>query len=156
MERITVLARASNEKQGIWLTYMEDFEVKIASICTLAYLAAQREVIKDKILEVRKLGLQALTPEDMRRIYAQSVVLDWRGYTDQGQPIPFSYAECISLMEKDERFFRWVTVNAEADGNFRAIMREEGKKNSQPSCVGKRTTANTNSGTRTSRKRGRS
>lgn len=63
-------------------------------------------------------------------IYAKTIVMDWRGWTDaKGKEIPFSVSNCITLFKEAEEIWLTVYDNAQKLSNFRSLeVQDSGKE----------------------------
>lgn len=73
----------------------------------------------------------AMAEEDasdmLRRVFAKTVVLDWRGWVDAetGEEMPFSQDACMSLFEEAPEIFRVIQDESEKFANFAIKEAEE-------------------------------
>lgn len=68
---------------------------------------------------------------DMILIYAESVIVDWEGFTDRdGDPVPFSKQAVIKVMTELPQLFRTVQRHARNWMHWRRQYREELVENS--------------------------
>jgi len=55
----------------------------------------------------------------LREVFAKTVVLDWKGWTDEnGEPVPFSFENCVSLFEDAPEIFDVVQDESGKFSNF--------------------------------------
>jgi hypothetical protein len=76
---------------------------------------------------------QFIENEEVRAImiivYAESVVIDWKGITDKtGKEMPFSKENCIKLFNDLPELFKRITQEAENFTNFKKEEIEKTKK----------------------------
>lgn len=65
----------------------------------------------------------------MYKAYADFVVLDWRGWLDEGKAIPFSSENCVKLFHASREIYDHVAEQANNLNNFRnKEIHEAGKE----------------------------
>lgn len=93
-----------SEKDGIWLDYSPTLAVKIrrASRTNKRY----RRVLEKHMRPVRKLVDAKQLSDDqgdqiLLEIYAESIIIDWKGFTDDdGKEMKPTFANIVSVMTK--------------------------------------------------------
>lgn len=94
----------------------------------------------DKAIEVHTKGIRKQLQNDlidndqllmiMRRVYAETVILDWENVEDEdGKPIPFNRENCIKLFEDLPDLFLDVQEQARKMALFRQANLEVAAKN---------------------------
>jgi hypothetical protein len=67
----------------------------------------------------------------MRRLVAETVLIDWGGMTDEGQPLEYSVENAMMIFKKHESFLTDVIQQAQDDANFRAATMDAELGNSE-------------------------
>lgn len=106
------------EQEGLWLENFPGgraFRVKRAGGSNRQY--AKRLTAAIKPYRNSRTGIEGIDPavQDriMRHVYAQTVVVDWRGIDDvEGDPVPFSPANVEAFFEAFPEIFRDVMTLA--------------------------------------------
>lgn len=117
-------------EEGVWFEISEKTRIKLARIGALSYkkeverlmkpYAHQRLHNKSIPLEIREdLAIQAL---------AKTIILDWEGFTEDGNPYPYSYENAIKLLRESPPFAEYVTqLASSAEEFFREGVETAGK-----------------------------
>lgn len=63
-------------------------------------------------------------------VYADAVVLDWKGIEIHGEPMPFNRENVLKVFEAAPEFFNMIKTEAEAASNFRDAELEDDLGNS--------------------------
>lgn len=121
------------EKNGIVINYDDTIKVRIARAggANTRYLKTLER--KSKPYR-RAIDQGTMNPEVanqiLREAYAEAVILDWEGITDEdGNEIPFTKENCVKLFEDLPDFFEDLKEQAMKMALFRATVREEEAKN---------------------------
>jgi len=120
------------EKEGIILDY-GDFKIKIARAG--GSNAAFQKALVSKIRPFKRQIEAGAIPDGVAEklfleVYAEAVVLDWEGVTDEhGNPLPYSKENAVKLFSDLPDLFRDVQNQAAAISNFRAEVTEDTIKN---------------------------
>lgn len=121
------------EKEGIWLTYGEGLEVRIARAGgSNKTFAARYDVLTKPYRRLIQMEVQDKEVMEglMRRLYAETVVKDWKGVTDEnGNEVSFSVEACVEQFEKYPDLFADVVDNSTKIANYRDEVREADAKN---------------------------
>lgn len=109
--------------EGRWLDLVEDFGIKVRSIRSPEFQA--------KLLEHR--GEDGTLPEDAYdKVCAESLPSDWRGLTEDGEPLPFDAERCAEMLLSDgwRTYLEDVQIFATRLANYREKQAEAAEKNS--------------------------
>ena len=121
------------ERNGLWLDYGDAGEFLVARAG-----GSNREYEKalSRITRPHKRALEAEAIDNakafdlMKQAFAEAVVLDWRGVTDeQGNEIPFSKEKCLWLLRELDDLFQAIREDAHKATLYRASLREEAAGN---------------------------
>jgi hypothetical protein len=89
------------------------------------YEAAQRSgFLKDEVQE----GI-------IRETAARTILIDWGGFTENGQEVPYSPENAERAMKESQEFFAFVLEQAKEQNNFRPA-KSETEKNSSTASTG--------------------
>lgn len=134
-------------REGVWVTWENGVELKIASDESPRYLAELRRLSTERMTDLKR---TTLPDSDREEIYMQArcryVLLDWRGFEDeQDQPLPYSYELAFEAFKsgKSAPLYRFVINASATDKLFRTKRREDIAGNSGPSSSGSSTGATT-------------
>jgi hypothetical protein len=134
----------NKEKEGAWVRYeVEDFAtdiwLKIARwgnpefVKAVAEIAAQRKVV----LNVKELDAEQRVDVN-REAASRTILLDWKGATDNGQPLGYSPGKALEFFRDPEmrNFWAFVVGQSMRDANFRKEIHEADQGNSSTSSGG--------------------
>jgi len=113
------------EKGGVWFEIGEGGHVKIARLNNPIYRANFR-----KKIEPYRQAVEMGTMDDdsadkiLIQVLAETIVVDWKGLTDEGENVPFTRDKAIELMTEYPDFRNFIVRNAENMNNFRLSMME--------------------------------
>lgn len=112
------------EADGVWLRWRVDIEIKLRSTRTPA--------VRDRL---RKIGARLLSggtsqrdEENLKRIYARHVIVDWRNIQDaSGAQVPYSHDTAYNLLANPKlvSLWEWVIEQANSRANFQATEEDE-------------------------------
>lgn len=112
------------EADGVWLRWRADIEIKLRSTRTTA--------VRDRL---RKIGARMLSggtsqrdEENLKRIYARHVIVDWRNIQDaSGAPVPYSAETAYNMLANPKlvSLWEWVVNQATNPINFGGDLEEE-------------------------------
>lgn len=82
-----------------------------------------------------KFGTQSNIPDDkmigiMKQLVAETILVDWGGMTEDGEPLDYSVDNAIAIFTKHEKFMLDVIEQAQDDANFKRDLMEEELGNS--------------------------
>lgn len=121
------------EQGGVWVSYAgTDFECRIARIGNPDFESKARELRQQAKIQMLIDGktdektaadqLKTLLP-----IVADHILLDWRGLTSKGEPVPYSKEKAVELLgRRDLRdWYIWILAVANDAERFRRASTEE-------------------------------
>lgn len=136
MDLNTIATSPKLEGEGVWKDVTDDFSIKIARLGNTSYsLAMQALTLKptnSSLVDER----QSITDEELTVILASTVIVDWKGLTENGEVVPYSVKKATEIL-LDPRFKdlrRWVIRMASDATNYREEVIQEavGKLQSIP------------------------
>lgn len=114
---------------GVWETYADTFEVRIARTNNRRY----QQMLGEAIAEHG--GLRKLTPEESDAIVVRcmgaAIVTGWRGlFDDEGKEVPYSPERAAAILgdPRYQDFRDWVAMRAADRERYRARSIEEDAK----------------------------
>jgi hypothetical protein len=118
------------EINGVWQPLGDaEFLIARANNRNFARALAARVEKEQEKLDRQDEAADKLSDEIWASVYAETVLLDWRGVTYKGKPLPYSKANaCKVLAHRD--FRREITKLAESLDAYRAKVEETQIKNS--------------------------
>ena len=90
----TFATNKSKEEQGVWVKGPEGSEYLIARQGNKAFNKLMAELAKPhrKLIEIGKADEDLIT-DLTAEVVSRTILLDWKGVTDDGKPVPYSHAE---------------------------------------------------------------
>lgn len=119
------------ELDGVWVQIDKDARVKIARRDNPRY----REVLRRESAPYRQAARAGMLSDEtaeqiLIKVLAETVVLDWEGFTENGKPLPYSKENAVRLLTELKDFLDFV-VSASAEAElFKAQADEADAKNS--------------------------
>lgn len=134
------------EDEGVWTTIdaSSDAQIRIARIGNRRYREAMARRLKPYRRALRAGTLDdSVTERITAEVLAETVLLDWRGVTADGAPLPYSRdAARDLLLDPAYRDFRDLVVELAGELDlYRERDLEAAEKNSVTSCAGSSTGA---------------
>lgn len=128
---------SDKENEGVWEDIGGGARVLVASSDCPKY----REAFTNLSRNIRrKIDRNKLSEEEdaeiMSRIVGKTILLDWEGIYDDGEEIPYSTQNAISLLKKYPKFRRDVSALAADENRYRIEDTEQAAKNSSVSLDG--------------------
>lgn len=104
------------EVAGAWVRLDEDTELKIARLYNERFLQRYNELVKpgEVLANDNTLAISSERADNiMGTLIADSILLDWRGLTQGGEPIEYSKEKVIEIWTDDRcREFRRIVMEA--------------------------------------------
>jgi hypothetical protein len=121
------------EKNGVWVDIGGGAQLLVARIGNPQFQTLLRKKTKPvlRLINQNRLPDEALE-EMMIETMAETVLLDWKGLTRNGENVPFSKANALKLLKKRD-FRTLVQEIANTQETFRAEAIEEDAGNSEAS-----------------------
>lgn len=126
-------------KNGVWVNVDPDGDVKI-KVARMnnseyqAYLSELLGVSGRRITggTLRRMQDQKTRSEAVRKALARHVLLDWKGFTDNGEEVPYSEKKALELLTDPayQDFYDLVLQSASDEDLFREEEEEEDAGNS--------------------------
>jgi hypothetical protein len=122
-------------EDGIFFPFSDDASVRIAQWSNKAH----RKFIRGlRAKHGRKIDAGVLSDAEADKLLAgqwQYIILDWKGFTDDGKPLEYSAKTVVSMAKNPQyrSFFERVEVIARAEENFRVESVKEMGEESRPS-----------------------
>ncbi len=102
--------RVSEQKieQGVWLDY-DGSEFLVASSRSHRYRRAVERAHRRYESTIRRKALSSDESDRiMHAIHAETILLDWRGVTEDGKPVAYSKEACMRLLASVPEFYDWL------------------------------------------------
>ncbi len=116
----------NKEREGSWMPYAEGLRVKLARLNNPKVQAYYRRAIR---MSGRKNQTSEQEREELRKIVAREVLLDWDGLMDGDEVITFSEDKAIKYFREINDFFEDIVKMAEDRGNFLVEQTKEAEGN---------------------------
>jgi len=116
-------------EQGVWIPIGEDARLKVARANNPNFRRVFRKLITPYTAAIRSNSL----PDDvddqiMIRAIAETILVDWQGITENGEPIPYSVEKARKYLQHEP--FRELVMNFARDLSlYKEAMDEETEKN---------------------------
>lgn len=124
------------EVEGKWFP-LKDAKLKLARTGNPRYreklrveLNIHREAIDKGLLDLE------LNDNVMIDVLVDTILLDWKGFTDGGKEVPYSKQKAREYLTKYRDFREFVAATADKMDNFRTQAEETTKGNSKPDSSG--------------------
>jgi len=131
MELLTIATSPSLETDGVWHPVQDGFEIKIARIGNPNYNLAMQALSLTSSGSSFGKDKTTISDDELVSILASTVVVDWKGLTEQGKEVKYSVkkAKEILLDPRYQDLRRWVIRMASDATNYReeAINEAMGK-----------------------------
>lgn len=127
----------SKENEGVWVPVEKDVAIKIARAFNKHFVQRYRNLPRAVQKRIQDGTISSRRDEEVFcELLAETVVVDWKGFTDDGKLVPFSRdnAEKFLLKYKEFRAFAWELANDMA--LFKLEENEDDAKNSKRSFDG--------------------
>lgn len=118
--------------EGVWISLDESTRIRVARADNPRYQAAMRRELLPYKQAVRAGTLsEKIADKVMAVCLAEAVLLDWDGFTAEGEPLPYSREKAVELlMAPHMKDFRSMVVGFSEDAAlFRVAMMEEDSGN---------------------------
>lgn len=119
------------EQEGVWVDLGDGARVRIARRDTVRY----RETLRKESAPYRQVARAGLLSDEtsnqiLVKVLARTVLLDWEGITEDGQPVPYSYENAVRLLTTYRDFLEFVTTASGEAEAFKAESDRADLKNS--------------------------
>lgn len=130
-------ANEISQRDGVWCDY-GDFKVLVswAGSANPAYEKAMERHTRPfrKHLDSPHMVMPDSMKESMalafKRVYAKTILIDWEGVTKDGEPLDYSYENCLQVFEELPSFFREIQEFSTNLENYQTETTESDAKNS--------------------------
>lgn len=127
----TAFADPAIEKEGTWAEYRGDSKVKIARIGNPNFTRVHTAKLKPYRRKQRAGDLDdSLETRLLCEVIAETVLLDWEGFTNDGKPFKYSPANAFELLHKHIDFRNEIVEMASTEEIFHQKLTEDSEKNS--------------------------
>lgn len=125
------------EREGVWVQMDTVARIKVARIDNADFRELSRRLGKPYRQAARAGVFSDETATDiMIQCLAKTILLDWEGLSEDGQPIPYSQKEAVRVLTAYKDFREFV-VSASSDAElFRAAAADGDEKNSSTPSPG--------------------
>lgn len=126
---ITKLDRIERaERNGVWFDFDEGARLKIARAGNRRF----QEALRARLRERSKMRDKPADDADetlFLETLAESVLVDWDGFTSNGQPLPYSREAALDLLTRFQRIRDFVMKKSDEMERFTEAANEEAEKN---------------------------
>jgi hypothetical protein len=132
LELSELLFDEAAQRDGAWVRFEGDVELRIASSSTREYEEAVRAALEPHLLAQRNGGLDADVGRSIDvKLAARLLLRDWRGVTRDGAPLPYTPEIGEELLSRPgaHRLLTFVRRVAAASEHYRARVMEDSRKN---------------------------
>ena len=118
------------EQEGRWFPVGEGASCKIARTGNTRY----KEMLRSKLGVYEQSLTQRLLDDDtadamLIEIMAKTVLLDWKGFENEGEPVDYSVRSAIDMLTKYKEFRNFVAKNADNMQAYKKQASEEDRGN---------------------------
>lgn len=119
-----------SEQEGVWVPLDKGTKVLIARTGNPRY----KEYLRNKLSPYRlQLKTNSMDEEVAQRIIietlAKTILLDWEGIQENGETIPYNYANAVDILTKYKDFRELISTTAEEMDLFKDEEEKEVVKN---------------------------
>ena len=152
MDISKLMSDENKEEEGVWITLSESVdeetgevsttEVKVARLNNPKY-TANMEMLRKPHRNLLIAGQQIPAAKQMEitcQLFARTIVKDWKGFTDNGEPFPYSMPNCLRLLRESRDFRDLCAALAQEADLFRKEAEALAEGNSESSQDGGPTT----------------
>lgn len=131
MDVKTAFSDPALEKDGVWIDYREGSRIKIARMGNPRFQRTWAAAMKPyrRLERENKIPPETQT-EVLCQVYAESLLLDWEGFTSDGEPLPYTKETAKRLLMAHMDFRDDVTMHAGNEEQFKQAHDEDSEKNS--------------------------
>lgn len=148
MDIKTAFADPRREVEGVWFPYKDGAEVKLAAMGNPRFTRELDDLLgptgRRKLMDGR--ATFAKQTESMCLAMARGLVLDWKGFTNGGEPFPHSEDNAYNLLLNHRQFFTDMLELADQEAAFRRTDIESAAGNLPDSSDGTSATSRRKSG----------
>ncbi len=131
MDIETAFANPEVEKNGVWVDYRDGSKVKIARAGNPNFVRVQEAKLKPYRRRQRNGTLDSETETRVLcDVLAETVLLEWEGFTKNGKPFPYSKSNASGLLQNSMDFRNEIVDMATSEDHFHGDYVEESEKNS--------------------------
>lgn len=120
------------EKEGVWFDIGDGAHVRVAAMNNPNWQRVMRAKFKGR---ERQLQLKTLSDDVATKLVieatAETILLDWKGFTRNGEPLPYSREAAIDVLTRHRRLRDIVTGLSEDFESFKVSQAEDAEKNSE-------------------------
>jgi len=132
------LVDSKKEIEGVWFDdFGEGVRIKLARIGNAEYQKELTRLQRPHRRAIRRGTLSdAISESILNKVVAKTIVLDWEGLAEDGVEIPYSYENCLRILNTYKDFRDQIVEIASEMDYFRAELDEEAEGNSESSSSG--------------------
>lgn len=126
----------SKEEQGVWVNLGPSSKILVARMGNRNFVNARK--IKMRPYEaLERLGKVSEETQEqvLCELVAETVLLGWEGFTENGEPVPYSHENALRVLQENKEFLAFVIQVSMDVENFRPAKKDT-EKNLQPSSNG--------------------
>jgi len=122
------------EKNGVWLDVGPNCKTLIARVGNPNYLREFKRLTKVHTQSIRR-GIMEEEVADaiLIKVMAKTILLDWEGMEEDGEPIPYSVDAAIRLLTMYKDFRDLISEISNTMDAYKVEVEEDSEKNSQSS-----------------------
>lgn len=122
---------AKKERDGVWCDLGDGLSVKVARLNSPEYLKAVRDRTRGYHQQLKRKTLPAEVQRKITaEVYADAILLDWKGLVLDGKETPYSRDKAVEMLLNFPVFADDVTELADDLALFREEEAEDSEKNS--------------------------
>jgi len=130
MDTEKTFSNPETEKEGAWADYRDESKVKIARIGNPNFVRVHAARMKPYLRQQRNGTLDdELETKVLCDVLAETVLLDWEGFTTGGKALKYSKEAAKDLLAKHVDFRNEVVDLATTEEIFRDNLQEDSTKN---------------------------
>ena len=105
--------------EAVWLDFDDNISLLIGRAGSVNYLKAKERLEKPFRKQIDRGKFPAEKRQNMElEAIANSILLDWKGIEQDGEPFPFTVENAVMAMKKYPAFFSFVVDASIDDDNF--------------------------------------
>lgn len=137
MELSERIVDANLEENGVWMDYYDGSRLKIASIRSRRFREAKERIEKPYERLIKRDILPKERKEELEaRAIAEGLLLNWEGFQNHGEDMPYSREAAYQLIKSQSWFRLDILTYAMEDAAFRQEDVEQVAKNLQTGSNG--------------------
>jgi hypothetical protein len=130
MDIDNAFSNPETEKEGVWVDYRDGSKIKIARIGNPIFTRTYDNKLKPHRRKQRAGTMETeLEVRVLCEVVAKTIILDWKGFTQDGKEFKYTEKRAFELLEKSIDFRNEVVDLATAEETFHQEDAEDSEKN---------------------------